>query len=253
MEITEDFNQNRGYDHEFIAFDNSVIATNTGSVGSSSPSVTKAGSMSRFALTGDFLQAIDRRTLKSFQLNPLQITTSTNLNRNAETLFPRNNELFIGTTTGMIIYDVSNPSTPNHLSDFNHARSCDPVVVDGDYAYVTLRPGSPCQGFSNQLDVINISSITSPYLVKSYQMSNPHGLGIENNTLFICDGEDGLKVYDISNKEEIDQNQLYHFEEMNGFGVIPHAGNLLFIGSDGLAQYDYSDPSNMILLSTISL
>ena len=37
--------------------------------------------------------------------------------------------------------------------------SCDPVVVQGDYAFVTLRGGTECQGFSNQLDIIDISTL----------------------------------------------------------------------------------------------
>ena len=39
----------------------------------------------------------------------------------------------------MFIYDNTNPQAPYFLSRFQHAEACDPVFVEGDYAYVTLR------------------------------------------------------------------------------------------------------------------
>ena len=78
----------------------------------------------------------------------------------------------------MQIFDNSNPSEPIHLSTFAHARVCDPVVVNDDYAFVTLRSGDRCSGFVNQLDVVDIKDLENPKLVKSYPMDNPHGLGV---------------------------------------------------------------------------
>jgi hypothetical protein len=212
-----------------------------------------AGSMSRFACYNDYLYVLDDWTLQSIDIsgNSLNVQNEIELWRTAETLFPYNGNLFIGTTTGMMIYDLSNPSTPNEISTFEHMTSCDPVVVKGDYAYVTLRSGNTCWGFTDQLDIVNISDIYNPYLVKSYPMSNPHGLGVDNNTLFLCDGDAGLKVFDILDPNNVDQNLLHHFTNINGFDVIPSQGNLMLIGSDGLYQYNYEDLSEMVLRSKI--
>ncbi|MBK8279937.1 MAG: hypothetical protein IPK94_07395 [Saprospiraceae bacterium] len=53
------------------------------------------------------------------------------------------------------------------LSTFSHARACDPVYVEGDIAYITLRNGTRCENFTNELDVVDITNITSPRLIKN--------------------------------------------------------------------------------------
>src|SRR5690606_2577958 len=95
-----------------------------------------------------------------------------------ETIFPYEDKLFIGARSGMHIYDLATPENPQKISTYSHINSCDPVVVSGDYAYVTLRSGTTCEGFSNQLEVLDISNLASPSLVKVYPMHNPHGLGV---------------------------------------------------------------------------
>ena len=115
--------------------------------------------------------------------------------------------------------------------------SCDPVVVQGDYAFVTLRGGTECQGFSNQLDIIDISDLVRPELFKTYSMINPHGLGVDDNCLFITEGEYGLKMFDISNLENIEL--IKHFEDISSIDVIPFMDVLMVIGSDGFHQYNY--------------
>jgi hypothetical protein len=151
----------------------------------------------------------------------------------------------------MHIFDITTPATPTHVSTYAHVRSCDPVIVDGDYAYVTLRSGTTCQGFTNQLEVIDIKDVKSPQLLKTYAMTNPHGLGKDNSTLFICDGSAGLKVYDASDINLIENKQLAHYQDIHAYDVIPFNNTLMMIGEDGLFQYDYSDPKNIKLLSHI--
>jgi hypothetical protein len=125
------------------------------------------------------------------------------------------------------------------------------VVVNGDLAWVTLRSGNACAGFTNQLEVINISNARSPKHVKTYPMQNPHGLGIDRSTLFLCEGEYGLKVFDIKDHLKVDQNLKEHFTGHDAVDVIPLGNTLLLIGKDGLYQYDYSDLNEMKLLSKI--
>jgi hypothetical protein len=153
----------------------------------------------------------------------------------------------------MYIYDLVNPAAPQLLSKYEHVRSCDPVVVQDNYAFVTLRNGSECEGFVNQLEVIDITSLTNPKLVKIYPMTNPHGLGIDNSVLFICDGSDGLKVYDASDVNAITTNQLAHHQDIQALDIIPHQSIAMMIGPEGLYQYDYSDLTNIRLISTLAI
>ena len=217
-----------------------------------------SGSTSRFAIVNERLYAVSQSEMKLFSLqnpsNPIK-DGSLNLGFGIETIFPYKDKLFLGTTTGVQIWDNKNPLKPTYLSRLDHARACDPVVVENDIAYVTLRSidnFSRCGGaISNQLDVIDVSNPASPILKIVYQMDSPYGLGIDNKKLFICEGKTGLKTFDATNIMDI--KQLQHFKDMNAYDVIPLNNTLMLIGKDGLYQYDYSNPSSLKLLSKISV
>jgi hypothetical protein len=214
------------------------------------------GSMARFTIYDNYLYAVSDQDLQVFDItSPTEPQTGNkiNLGWGIETIFPYKDKLFIGSTSGMHIYNNSQPEKPAYMSRFEHARACDPVVVEGDYAYVTLRSGNACAGFVNQLDVINIQNLNEPTLVKSYPMQNPHGLGIDDGTLFLCEGEFGLKVFEAKDPLKINENQLQHFKGLHAFDVIPLGNVLLMIGEDGLYQYDYTNPKDLKLLSVMPI
>ena len=217
-----------------------------------------SGSTARFAIVNERLYAVSQSEMKLFSLqnpeNPVK-DGSLNLGFGIETIFPYKDKLFLGTNTGVQIWDNKNPQKPTYLSRLDHARACDPVVVENDIAYVTLRSVnnfSRCGGaIANQLDVIDVSNAASPILLKTYEMESPYGLGIDKNKLFICEGLSGLKTFDAT--KPMDIKQLQHFKNMNAYDVIPLNNTLMLIGKDGLYQYDYSNPNSLKLLSKISV
>jgi hypothetical protein len=214
------------------------------------------GSMARFTIAKNYLYALNSSNIVPIDISsPRQPSAKSPfaLTLGIETLFPYSNHLFIGSNSGMYILDISQPEAPAKISTYEHVRSCDPVVVEGNYAYVTLRSGTTCQGFTNQLEVIDIKDLSTPQLLKTYPMTNPHGLGIDNGTLFICDGDDGLKVFDASDISSIDSHELAHYKDIHAYDVIPLNDLLILIGNDGIFQYDYSDKSNIKLLSKINV
>ena len=228
---------------------------------SASPGVTndvgngQGGSMARFTLYQDYLYAINSYEMYVFDLsdlmNPEKINT-VEMGWGIETLYPYEDKLFVGAQSGMFIYDLSSPAYPTYISSYSHWTACDPVVVQGDIAYVTLRSTeTACAGWQNQLDVLDISDIFNPHLLKTYEMEHPYGLGIDGTSLFICEGSAGLKVFET--QDGINLSKTAHFEGMDAFDVIPDAVQdvLIMIGQDGIYQYDYSDPNNLRLLSTL--
>jgi len=208
------------------------------------------GSTARFATVGDYLYTVNSQDLVILDIsNPAtpQYGTTENIGFGIETIFPYNDYLFIGAQTGMYIYDISNPVKPQKLSQYEHIYSCDPVVVQGDYAYVTLHSeDSWCGRWTNELHVIDISNLRMPKLLTTYAMENPLGLGVDGDNLFICNK--GLKVYDISDKNDIILKQNF---SINANDVIPYNNLLIVIGDNGLYQYDYSG-EELTLLSTIN-
>ncbi len=214
------------------------------------------GSMARFTALENVLYTIDSYTLKVIDIETAEDISeikTLSIGWDAETLFPTDNHLFIGSQQGMIIYDITNPYNPSYVSDYWHITSCDPVVVEGDYAYVTLRSGNWCGQTTDQLDVIDISNIESPTLIRSYGMTEPYGLGIDHSTLFICDGNAGLKIYNASDVMHIDDHIIATFPNIHTYDVIPINDVLMLIGDDGLYQYDYSILTDIKLLSSIGI
>ena len=222
--------------------------------GGNTSSNGRGGSMARFTIYDKTLYAVSTSDLQMFAIdnpaNPL-VWAKMNLGWDIETIFPYQDKLFIGSQTGMFIYDNKNQRNPVQLSRFNHARSCDPVVVQGDYAYVTLRAGSRCGGGQNQLDILDIKDVTKPVLLKSYAMQEPYGLGIDGPTLFICDGIAGLKVFNATDYKDLKVTSF--LSSFRTYDIIPLGKNAIIVGPDGLYQYDYSNPSDMKLVSTIPI
>jgi hypothetical protein len=225
------------------------------SSGVSSGGVGIGGSMARFGIKDNSLYLVNKNNLVVIDISNRQNPVKVNEvypGSGIETMFIAGNRMFLGTTTGMLIFDVSQTKSPSRLSTYNHFRSCDPVIVDDTLAYVTLRSGTNCGGTVNALDVVNIKNILSPVIVTSYPMTNPHGLGKSGDLLFICDGINGLKVYDAANPRTISSHLIYSYPGIKAFDVIPVGNILVLIGDDGLYQYSYSDVHNITLLSTIS-
>ncbi|MCB0515467.1 MAG: hypothetical protein R2798_01500 [Chitinophagales bacterium] len=231
------------------SFNSSDLANNN-----TSPQNGIAGSMSRFALYQNMLYAIDGANLQVYdiaQANNPDYINQVPVSWDIETLFPYKNYLFIGSQSGMFIFDNSNASNPTYVSKFEHARACDPVYVKNDIAYVTLRDGTVCEGFENQLDVIDVSNLLEPQLIKSYPMLHPHGLTIQGNYLYLCEGTHGLKVLDISNNENISTTEyIENFDTYDAI-AIPNQPVVMVIGKDGFYQFDTTDPSDLRQLSVI--
>jgi hypothetical protein len=223
------------------------------SVGVSSSSSGIGGSTARFTIVDDYLYIVDNASLKTYEIknsNNPNFIRKVNLQTTVETIFPFKNHLLIGTQTGMYIYSLSYPDNPKYKSVYNHIVSCDPVVADGNYAYVTLRSGTNCRRGMNLLDVIDIANMSSPKLIKSYSMQNPHGLGVDGKWLFVCEGDYGLKMMDKSNP--LDIKELKFFQDVKSLDVIPNENTLIVTGKDGIYQYGYNAQNEVKLLSKIA-
>ncbi|MEM8848075.1 MAG: hypothetical protein AAGD17_13325 [Bacteroidota bacterium] len=213
----------------------------------------QGGSLARFKIVGEYLYAVDSHNINVFDISDLenpQDLEDVYAGFDIETIFNRGEHLFLGSMRGMYIYDISSPATPTFVSEFQHGTACDPVVVDGDYAYVTLRGGNGCGALESGLFIVDISDIEKPELTISYPMDEPYGLGIRDEKLFICDGSAGLKVYDKTDVEGL--SLLNHFKDIVTFDVIPLENHLIMVGDEILYQYEYLE-DRIRLISQIGL
>jgi hypothetical protein len=245
----------RGWEY---AMDDMMFANSTKTAGSASDGSEfgVGGSMARFGQYNDYLLVLKNSweiaTFEVEENGQFETTGTWNVGWNIETMFIRDNTMFIGSQSGMFIYDISDLPVLEQLSQFMHFTACDPVVADDKYAYITLRTGGNCGRGQNVLEVVDVSELREPFRVRTYQMKNPNGLGLDGDLLFICDGDDGLKVFDASQPEK-ELPKLSHFKDIHAFDVIPLGTVLFMIGDDGFYQYDYTDIQNISFLSKIEV
>jgi hypothetical protein len=235
------FDNNRGVFAEGIALPATQFSSsdNGGNSG-------VGGSFARFTISKNHLYTVDNANLNTWNIDGQNIekVATRNMGWGIETIYPFQDYLFIGSNSGMFIYNNEEPTRPTLVSTFTHASACDPVVTDGKYAYVTLRDGTECQGYTNQLEVVDITNIKSPKLVDSYPMVNPHGLSVVNDYLFVGEGQYGFKILDKSNPENV--KTLSFNKNIKTYDVIALSEQKVFIvGDDGfyIAKVDNNQVS----------
>jgi hypothetical protein len=215
----------------------------------------QGGSTARFTIVNNYLYTVATNELRSFNISNAydpQEVNSFPLGWNIETIYPFNNNLFIGSSTGIFIFSLANPASPSMTSQFSHFTACDPVIADGQHAFVTLRTsGTRCQGATNELDVLNISNLSSPTLLRIYPLNSPLGLAKDGNLLFVCDGNKGLKIYNAS--DAVNLQLLKTITSFEPADVILKDRKALVVATDGLYQFDYANPNDIRLISKISI
>ncbi|APY09585.1 hypothetical protein BWZ20_03790 [Winogradskyella sp. J14-2] len=225
----------------------------TNDTSSSFTDTGQGGSLARFSLYLNYLYVVDDSNLNVFSIidneQPVLVNTIP-IGFNIETLFNYKNYLYIGSRNGMFIYSISNPETPTYLSDVQHFTACDPVVANDTHAFVTLHTNIGCGIDLNVLEIYDVTEVTNPILISSRNLTQPIGLGLYGNYLFVCDDE--VKVFDVSNPEN---STLVTSIDVNAFDVIINNDIIVLIGDNGLYQYslDYNDINNISHLSTINI
>ncbi|MEX0988262.1 MAG: hypothetical protein WD052_12370 [Bacteroidales bacterium] len=213
------------------------------------------GSMARFLTYDNYLYMLQ----ETYQLKVLDISDTESpeliyekyVGWGLETMFIYEGYMYLGATNGLYILSLQDPKSPFTTSVYSHITSCDPVVVSGNLAYVTLRSGNMCGGTADLLEVINVSDKYHPQLIASYGMNEPYGLGIADNILFICQGDNGLVVYDATDPMTITSNKLSEFTDIRATDVIPVNNFLFTIGDSGFYIYDYSDINDIHQIGSI--
>ena len=231
---------------------NDVLASSNSSIGSGN---STGGSMARFALNDDRLYTVGFADLSVFNTAnaslPVFVKKVRVQSSGIETIFPYKQKLFIGSQTGMSIYSISDKDSPSFLSVFQHVRVCDPVIADDTHAYVTLRNGTACGGFTNQLEVLDIADLANPVKLKTYPLKNPRGLSKDGNLLFICDGSAGVKLFDATNP--VDLKPVKTIEGLEANDVIAHGGVAIVMTTNGVSFVDYTTPATATVVSTIAV
>jgi len=223
-------------------------ATNNNSSGSTGT----GGSLARFTIVGNYLYIASGFSLNVFDIGkPAPVfESSIPLAGNSETIFPFNDKLFIGSTTGMFVYSLSKPAEPTLLGQAMHVRSCDPVVANDSIAFITLRGNTACGPATDGLYIHDIRNILNPVLIKTVEMPTPHGLGLKDSLLYICQQENGLSIYNVQRPEKPLLRKTIANDYFND--VIIYGDLLICYVQSGIKLFNINTPANPQLLSTVA-
>jgi len=218
--------------------------SNNSSPAENGGNTSASGSLSLFTKYGNFLYKVENSTLKIYDIGDATQPTFVNeikLEEPVETIMA-NEYLYFGTETGLLIYSLASPTTPTFISKYRHVVSCDPVVVKGNYAFVTLSAQSRCRGV-NELHVVDISNIRNPTVERIYPFSNPQGMAIADDYLYLCEGKFGLKVLDISNVNQI--TTVAKINTIHAVDAIYQNDILTVRGPSGVYRYDCANRTEL--------
>lgn len=225
-----------------------------------------AGSYSRLMPIGNFLYAINNEDLATFDIsdrnNPVLMDRQ-DVGFRIENLFYQDSILFIGSSQQLYIFNINSKGIPERkksVAYFDSGIICsyDPVIVSGNYAYVTLSPftgeqvGNCWREFTiSELRIYDISKIEKPLLLNRFPMDSPKGLAIDGNILFVCEQDKGVKILDVTDK--FMPKEISSLTGFKTYDVIVRDKILYVVGTDQIREYDYSDVNNIKLISIIRL
>ena len=259
-ELTEDsdfwqlaFNQQTVY----LDYKNRIIPSSAVPSSFAGSSGSSIGTVNRIALKDDYVYVISSEFMSVFKDGQgFELVSTQQVGWQMETIYPQDDALFVGTRNSMQIFDITNPEQPIDIGWFSHATACDPVLPVGDIAYVTLRTGdeAECPGDENALVVVNTSNLNSPFQVQSINMVSPFGMTLIGNNLFVGEGENGLKIFDATDRSNL--VEIKYDTSVKAYDIIAHPfkSNLILIASpNGFGQYEVDNTNdNLSLLSWIS-
>jgi hypothetical protein len=237
----------------FIAFISLGLLLTSCDEGGISPSEGSGtgGSRARFTIMGDQLYAAEGRSLRVFDIkNPAKpefanseavtLPGFANPDPVVETIYPLDSQtLIVGALDGAYFYDLSMPTAPRKVAFSRAAKGCDPVVANQRYAFASISSKRDlCSHSRNEVRVLDIQNLQNIQQVNSRNLTNPRGLGLRQDRLFVADS--GLKVYDLT----APASRLVledRFPDVQANDVIPLAGTLLVIADASFVQYEYTD------------
>ena len=215
------------------------------------------GTVNRIAKVEDNIYVVSKNNLiilddKNFANKPLNYQ---GLKEDMETIFPHNDNLFIGTRTSMDIFDISSPNNPREVFAFDHATSCDPVLPQDEVAYVTLRTGdfAECPGNTNALVVVDVSNLSKAKVKEEIQMNSPYGMAIIGNDLYVGEGKNGLKIFDITDK--LSPQLISEDSTIEAYDIIAdptNPSNVFIAGPNGLDQFEILENKVLDIRSSMS-
>ncbi len=225
---------------------------------------SQVGSYSTMLTIGANLYLVNETSISTYDVSDASqpvLLNKQEVGFDIESIYHHEGLLLIGSAASMFIYSLDEKGIPiregseDYFQPFDNTQCFhDPIVAKGNLAYVTLSTDLVQCGWRfgiDELRVYDISDFNNVDHLSTYGLSNPKGLALGEEKLFVCDALDGLYVFDLSNPERPEFEQL--FDGFSAFDALVRGNLLIVVASDRLLQYDISDESSIRLISEFKL
>ena len=241
----------------FFDFNERIIPASAVPSSFAGSSNSTIGTVNRIAHAADHVYVISNSHMTILSDNGnLELVDNIQAGWQMETIYPQDNSLYIGTRNSMLVYDISTPVSPRERSRYDHVDSCDPVLPNGDIAYLTLRSnGTGCPGDINALIVLDISNENFSSEIQTVEMESPYGMTLIGNTLYVGEGTNGLKTFDTSSNDNT-VSLISSDINVEAYDIIAHPtrSDIILVASpNGFGQYQIDSNQDMSLLSWIQI
>lgn len=224
-----------------------------------------SGSYANMIAAGEYLYVISETDLISYERQENQSLKEVNrqtLGLGLESLHYRTGVLFVGSSQRMYICQLNSDNIPvlksrTQYTDFSDLRPCDPIVADDEIAIASLSSSTQVTDDGcglievNELRIYDITDLSDPQLVNTHEMTNPKGMALDQDILFVCEKEAGLKVLDMTDPRN--PVEMIHFPDVDAFDAVATGTTVLVVGSSELAEFDYSDRSDIRRIWSVKL
>lgn len=225
---------------------------------------SQVGSYSTMLTIGANLYLVNETSISTYDVSDASqpvLLNKQEVGFDIESIYHHEGLLLIGSAASMFIFSLDEKGIPvregseDYFEPFDDSQCFfDPIVARENLAYVTLSTDIIQCGWRtgiNELRVYDISNLQNVNHLSTYQLSNPKGLALGKEKLFVCDAIDGLYVFNLSNPEQPEFEQL--FDGFSAFDALVRGNLLIVVASDRLMQYDISDEENIRLISEFKL
>ncbi|MGA2092408.1 MAG: hypothetical protein ABSH16_03235 [Sedimentisphaerales bacterium] len=150
---------------------------------------------------------------------------------------------------GLVIFDISQPSRPAQISRVDTGGDVVGIAIRDNFVYTT---GYTVNGAA--LSIIDISDKAKPHIVGQCYMSSACEVALDGNFAYVADGEECLRVVDISNPNQ--PVIIASCKPNDGYIFAHHiaiANSIAYLTDEEFKKLyiiDISQPSNPTLLTT---
>lgn len=213
-----------------------------------------AGSTATIITYNGFIYTVDDNHLRTLSLanpaKPVEVS-SIFLGEGIETIFAYEDHLYLGTRSGILLYNISNGAAPVFTGNsFRLFDGHDPVVVSGNFAYSTTKWGEENSNPSGNLEVIDVSNKNNPFVVDQFNQEFPGGLALSGNILYVCNAKFGINVFDTHGNGQLEFLKNIDTEPI--YDCIPNDNLLICQSKTGLILFNITDRSNPVFIQKVN-